>query len=99
MTLAELLAVAGLCLPASLRALEPLMAAVPLLAQRRGVSVDAVYAMQAGEAFGAIADEFADWISDAEISAASAAVKDAEAAIDPARMRERMMRRLSSDQS
>jgi len=41
-TLAELLAVAGLCLPASLRALEPLMAAVPLLAQRRGVSVDAV---------------------------------------------------------
>lgn len=93
MTLAELLAVAGLCLPASLRALEPLMAAVPLLAQRRGVSVDAVYAMQAGEAFGAIADEFADWISDAEIAAALAAVKDAEEALDPARMRERMMRR------
>ena len=92
MTLAELLAVAGLRMPASLRALEPLVAAVPLLAQLRGVSVDAVYAMQAGEAF-------ADWISDAEIAAASAAVKDAEAALDPARMRERMMRRVASDQS
>ncbi len=99
MTFAELLAVAGLCLPASLRALEPLMAAVPLLAQRRGVSVDAVYAMQAGEALGAVADEFADWISDQAMADAAEAMKQAEAALDPARMRERMMRRVASDQS
>lgn len=99
MTLAELLAVAGLCLPASLRALSPLMAAVPLLAQRRGVSIDAVYAMPAGEALGAVADEFADWISDGDLQNATEALQYAERVLDPTRMRERMMRRLASDPS
>lgn len=98
MTLAELLAVVGMCTPGSLRALDPLIAAVPLLAQRRGIAIGEVYAMPAGEAIGAIADELADWISDDLVASAAEAMQAAEAALAPARMRERMMRRVASDQ-
>ena len=77
------------------RAFEPL--AVPLLAQRFGASVDAVYAMP-GEAFGAWSDEFADWIT-ATVAIAAEAPRGRRGALDPARMRERMMRRVASDQS
>ena len=43
-------------------------------------------------------DEFADWISDAVVADAEEAMQAAEAALDPAKMRERMMRRVASDQ-
>ena len=45
MTLAELLAMLGMCAPGNLRALDPIVAAVPLLAQRLGASIEDVYAM------------------------------------------------------
>ena len=99
MTLAELLAVVGMCTPANLRALDPIVAAVPLLAQRLGASLDDVYAMPVRTVADAVAVEFADWISDSVVADAEEAMRAAEAALDPARMRERMMRRLSSDRS
>lgn len=93
MTLAELLAMLGMCAPGKLRALDPIVAAVPLLAQRLGASIDDVYAMPVRTVADAAAVEFADWISDSVIADAAEAMKAAEAAIDPARLRERMMRR------
>jgi len=92
-TLAELLAMLGMCAPGNLRALDPIVAAVPLLAQRLGASIEDVYAMPVRTVADAVAVEFADWISDSVVAEADEAVKHAEAAIDPARMRERMMRR------
>jgi len=92
-TLAELLAMLGMCAPGNLRALDPIVAAVPLLAQRLGASIEDVYAMPVRTVVDAVAVEFADWISDSVVAEADEAVKHAEAAIDPARMRERMMRR------
>lgn len=99
MTFAELLAVVGMCAPASLRALDPIVAAVPLLAQRLGASLDDVYAMPVRTVADAVAVEFADWISDSVVADAEEAMRAAEEALDPARMRERMMRRVASDQS
>ena len=52
MTLAELLAMLGMCAPGNLRALDPIVAAVPLLAQRLGVSIDDVYAISKGRLVG-----------------------------------------------
>ena len=93
MTLAELLAMLGMCAPGNLRVLDPIVAAVPLLAQRLGASIDDVYAMPVRTVADAVAVEFADWISDSVVADAAEAMQQAEAAIDPARMRERMMRR------
>lgn len=93
MTLAELLAMLGMCAPGKLRALDPIVASVPLLAQRLGASIEDVYAMPVRTVADAAAVEFADWISDSVIADAAEAMKAAEVAIDPARLRERMMRR------
>ena len=93
MTLAELLAMLGMCAPGNLRVLDPIVAAVPLLAQRLGASIDDVYAMPVRTVADAVAVEFADWISDSVVADAAEAMQQATAAIDPARMRERMMRR------
>ena len=93
MTLAELLAMLGMCAPGNLRVLDPIVAAVPLLAQRLGASIDDVYAMPVRTVADAVAVEFADWISDSVVADAAEAMQQAKAAIDPARMRERMMRR------
>lgn len=93
MTLAELLAMLGMCAPGNLRVLDPIVAAVPLLAQRLGASIEDVYAMPVRTVADAVAVEFADWISDSVVADAAEAMQQAEAAIDPARMRERMMRR------
>ena len=99
MTFAELLAFVGMCAPANLRALDPIVAAVPLLAQRLGATIDDVCAMPARTVADAVAVEFADWISDSVKAEAEEAVRAVEEALDPARMRERMMRRGASDQS
>lgn len=99
MTFAELLAVVGMCTPGSLRALDPIVAALPLLAQRLGASIDDVYAMPVRTVAHCAADEFADWISDSVKADAEESLRDVEAALDPARLRERMMRRVASDQS
>lgn len=99
MTFAELLAFVGMCTPASLRALDPIVAAVPLLAQRLGATIDDVYAMPVRTVVDAVVCEFADWISDSVVVDADEAIRAVEEALDPARMRERMMRRLASDPS
>lgn len=98
MTLAELLAVVGMCTPANLRALDPIVAAVPLLAQRLGATIDDVHAMPVRTVADAVAVEFADWISDSVVADAEEAMRAAEEALDPARMRARMLRRVAGDQ-
>lgn len=89
MTLAELQAVVAFGSPERLAALQILLALAPLLAQRRGVSVETVYAMQAADAFDAGLDVLASlphgFIADAEI-----AMQQASAALDPERMQRRV---------
>ncbi len=93
MTLAELYAVIGICAPAQLPRIAPLIALVPLFAQRRGVSMHAVYAMPAAFVFGAMATVFGDFAHNEMMNDAMTALADAEQALSPDRMRERMMRR------
>lgn len=99
MTFAELLAVMGMRMPQGLRALDPIVASLPLLAQRLDASLDDVYAMPVRTVVDAVAVEFADWISDRVMTDAEEAMQAVEAALDPAHLRARMMRRVASDQS
>lgn len=87
MTLAELYAVVGICAPAQLPRIAPLMALIPLYAQRSGVTMDAVYALPAGEVFDSIVLAFGEFAHSEMMADAQAAMACAEAALDPGRMR------------
>ena len=88
MTLAELHAVIGICLPAQLPRIAPLLALVPLLAQRERMSIDEVYAMPAALAFGALVAAFGEFVHGGMIDDAQAVMACAESALDAERMRE-----------
>lgn len=87
MTLAELQAVIGIRAPAQLPRIAPLLALVPLLAQRQGVTIDAVYAMPACSVFDQLVLAFGYCVHDDMITDAQAAMDAAASALDPERMR------------
>lgn len=88
MTLAELYAVIGICAPAQLPRIAPLLALVPLFAQRRNASMHAVYAMPAAFVFDAMATTFGEFAHNEMMADALTALADAEQALSPDRMRE-----------
>lgn len=89
MTLAELQSVVAFAAPDQLPRLQPLLALVPLLAQRRRMSLAKVYAMQAGVYFDAALDVLASLPADSVVEA-HAALKQAWDALEPERMRQRV---------
>jgi len=89
MTLAELQAVVAFGAPETMPSLQSLLALVPLLAQRRRMSVAKVYAMQAGAFFDAGLDVLATLPADS-IAEAQEAMRLAWLALDPERMQKRV---------
>lgn len=87
MTLAELHAVIGIRAPALLPGIAPLLALVPLYAQRQGVTIDAVYAMPACIVFDGLVMEFGHFAHEEMMADAQFAMSAAEHALDPERMR------------
>lgn len=89
MTLAELQAVVAFGTPDRLASLHVLLALAPLLAQRRGVSVEFIYAMQAADFFDAGLDLLAS-LPHEFIVAAEIAMQRASEALEPERMQQRV---------
>lgn len=90
LTLAELQAVVAIAAPGQLGRMQPLLALVPLLAQRRSIDVNAVYAMPAGDVFDGGMAVVAGVLTDEAVAAAQVALQQAWAAVDPDRLRRRM---------
>lgn len=91
LNLAQALAVAAMCCaPDGARELAPVAMLVPLYAQREGLSLEAVYAREAGPLFEDMVATFAGIFSESVYAAALAAIAAAAEALDPERMRERL---------
>jgi hypothetical protein len=90
-SLAELQALSAVMAPHKAGALSPVLALAPLYAIRSAKGIDAVYAMPAGDAIAGMMDVLPHLLTVEMQEAAGAAIKQIEDALDPAKVRERLM--------